>query len=77
MKLKKVESLPLKVVENSLLIFFIKLKTFLVIHIKQTFNFFYENSKQDLLNGERIIYWKNKVFIIFYNFQHSYPIFIE
>jgi hypothetical protein len=56
MKLKKVESLPLKVVENSLLIFFIKLKTFLVIHIKQTFNFFYENSKQDLLNGERIIY---------------------
>jgi hypothetical protein len=54
MKLKKVESLPIKVVQNPLLIFLIKLKTLLVIHIRQTFDFFYENSNQDILNGERI-----------------------
>jgi len=54
MKLKKVESLPFKVVQNSLLIFLIKLKTYLIIHIRKTFDFFYENTKQNLLNGERI-----------------------
>jgi hypothetical protein len=62
MKLKKVEGLPFKVVQKSLLFFLIKLKTFWIIHIRQKIDFFYENSKQDLLNGERITNWKNKVF---------------